>query len=272
MNCFIRYIYCVFILLFLLTMAGFSFADENKILCSGDAVNVTDTDIGIKKGLLPLNFRTTDDEIARVVLLNKLFTMAAKEKWADDKVFQKEIEIEIEDIIAKKYRQHILQNLDIPEGVLESYYLANPDKYSIPKQYKFSIVVFSNKITADQITKKIENSTVSFADAAKNESIDRNSGVLGGEIGWIPVSKIPTEWVKVIDKKKPGFISKPFVFDHVWYVIKIDDIKPTEKATFKQVRKSIRHKLVKDEYNKAVNTEFKELRLKYNIKCLFKVR
>ena len=257
------------IFVFMLSPSKPCFADADKkkinIICSD--IEVTTFDVAVKKSLLPMNFSTTDKEIKRVILMNRLFAKAAEKKYIDDKRFQKEIELEFEKIMANRYRKVILEDVDISEDILKSYYFANPRKYIKSKQYRISAVVLDNKIVADKISKEIKDGAITFADAVKENSIDETSRMYGGDFGWIYSNKLPPEFYKAIKDKSIDFISKPCFFQQRWYIVQVTDINPAKKISFAQAKNDIKKSITRKEFLKAEKKAVDDLKKQVGVIC-----
>src|SRR3546814_4638770 len=83
-------------------------------------------------------------------------------------------------------------------------YDKNKEEQAGRKEDKVRHILVKDEKTADDLTAKIESKKLSFADAAKKDSIDAGSGKNGGELGWGPASNYVPEFAKAVESLKKG--------------------------------------------------------------------
>jgi peptidyl-prolyl cis-trans isomerase D len=130
------------------------------------------------------------------------------------------------------------------EEDIEDYYQTKIANFHVKKKYKASHILTSLKpsdiegdITekdkqkqADEKAKQksIEllerlNKGADFSEVAKKHSDDSSSGVNGGSLGEFPEGTMVSAFDKVLDKLKPGEISKPVLSPFGYHIIKLEN-------------------------------------------------
>ena len=88
-----------------------------------------------------------------------------------------------------------------------------------------------------------------FAELAKAHSDDKVSAIKGGDLGWTSPGDMVPEFEAVMDKLKPGEISKPFKTQFGWHIVQVlerrqyDDTEELKRA---RARETIRKKKIEE--------------------------
>jgi peptidyl-prolyl cis-trans isomerase C len=87
-----------------------------------------------------------------------------------------------------------------------------------------------------------------FEKIAKEKSTDKGSGANGGELGWFTKEKMVPEFADAAYKLKKGEVSEPVKSEFGWHVIKLDDRRQLQIASFDEMKEMMKSELA----NKAV--------------------
>lgn len=101
-----------------------------------------------------------------------------------------------------------------------------------------------------------------FEKIAKEKSVDKGSSAKGGELGWFTKDKMVPEFANAADKLKKGEVSAPVKTDFGWHIIRLEDRRPVQLATFDDMKDSIKAELA----NKAVDAYVEGLVKKADVK------
>jgi len=212
---------------------------------------------GYKYADLPIETRNEilKNYIARILLLKE----AKKQKVEDSEDFKKTLAAISEELSMKLVIDSYLTNKILAEDVKKKYdaaVLAAKDSFDV----KFSFIQVANKKEADDVVKKLKEKQ-SFTTLAKKHSLHTESKDNGGSIkNFIPAQSIPAFETTLL-KLKRGESSNPINMDNSWYVIKLDDKKPTELPGYDQMKPMIEGELRDIELRKLINS----LIVEYNV-------
>lgn len=98
------------------------------------------------------------------------------------------------------------------------------------------LVKTSELVTNEQAEKKIEEIRArvvggeDFATVAKATSEDEQTAGLGGDLGWFVGEAYGTSIANTVKDMKPGDISQPFQTNAGWHILKLVDVRQTDKA------------------------------------------
>jgi peptidyl-prolyl cis-trans isomerase C len=101
-----------------------------------------------------------------------------------------------------------------------------------------------------------------FDKLAKEKSTDKGSGANGGELGWFTKDKMVPEFADVAFKLKKGEVSEPVKSEFGWHIIKLEDRRPLQIASFDEMKDSLKGEIS----NKVVQTYVEGLLKKADIK------
>ena len=262
----IRFMISVFMVLSILSVVMAQENNNADIIFKGKGFVITKDDVEYKKKNLPQGFTTTEEEIRRVVLMNRLFSLEADKKWNNDSRFNTELEKEIEAFKASKYRRYLIDQIDVSDKVLESYFIANPDQFYVPEKYNFKIITTSSLSIADSIVKDIKENKDTFDNYAKKMSLDTASGERGGDVGWVDKDKLPPIFVEKLSGCPKNEVCGPFEFNGQWVIFYL--MNKTEAVPGKfddKVKRDIREKLLNNKTIGVIQSNFEKLTKEYSI-------
>lgn len=98
------------------------------------------------------------------------------------------------------------------------------------------LVKFSELVSNEQAKKKIEDirrrivAGEDFAKVAKTTSEDEQTAALGGELGWFAENGYGPKIAEIVKSLKPGEISQPFETNVGWHILRLADVRTTDKG------------------------------------------
>jgi len=220
-------------------------------------------DLDAENSLLSPEFQTTDDQKINSLLKNRLFALEAK-KW-DDPLINKKIEIMTEKFFGILYDNKIRESIKIGEDVLKSYYIANPELFTVPAKYNLNMIMVNHKVVCEKIRKDIKGGIRDFVTAVKQDSLDEETKLKDGSMGWIAEDKLPKEMWNYIAPIEKGEISESFMYGDHWFLLQVVDKKKGEKREFESVKEEIRQNLLTKNYMEKIDAEFKRLKSEYHV-------
>src|SRR3546814_4917272 len=106
-------------------------------------------------------------------------------------------------------------------------YDKNKEEQAGRKEDKVRHILVKDEKTADDLTAKIESKKLSFADAAKKDSIDADSGKNGGELGWGHASNYVSEFAKAVESLQKGqMTTEPGHTQLGWHLSQVAATRP----------------------------------------------
>ncbi|MCX7836176.1 MAG: peptidylprolyl isomerase [bacterium] len=122
------------------------------------------------------------------------------------------------------------------------------------------------KVRIDSIYQVVTKPNVDFNAIAAQTTQDMSAR--NGDIGYFRWGQMVDEFQEKAWKMKVGEISKPFLTEYGWHIVKVTDIRPLERFPYKKMRDEIYRRLMgihRDEMIKRANQFLEKLRNRYQV-------
>lgn len=123
------------------------------------------------------------------------------------------------EMIIDKYRADFISKLNVEDKEAKKHFEENKDDYI---KVRASHILVEKEEDAKTILEKIKNGEDFHALAGK-ESIDTNSAVKGGDLGYFRKGDMVKEFEDVAFSLKPGEVSEIIKTDYGFHIIKLDE-------------------------------------------------
>jgi parvulin-like peptidyl-prolyl isomerase len=218
------------------------------------------------------------------------FQKALKARGLTEDELKNSIEV---DLIAKKLiDDQVRGKIKITDEDVKKYYESNQKKFFRPEAYRarhIFISIFPPELIAStpvnelkarkeeldkEAKKKIEDiqkelkAGSNFEELAKKYSHDSASAPNGGDLDYIYKGVFDPAFDEAIAKMKVGGISKVVNTPYGYHIIKLNETKPAEQATFAEMEESIQKHLFMERAQKKVEIYLQGLRKKAKIEVL----
>jgi len=173
----------------------------------------------------------------------------------------KEMFLENENLAVQKYiEEEILADLEVSDEEAKNYYDNNTSQFEQKEQIKASHIMVESKEKANELYNKIQSGS-SFAELAKNNSVDDSSAENGGDLGYISKGQFIPSFEEVAFNLEIGEVSEPVENQNGgFHIIKVTDKKDAQLQEFSQVKDKIKSQLKSQKQQSAVNNHVQELR------------
>jgi peptidyl-prolyl cis-trans isomerase C len=110
---------------------------------------------------------------------------------------------------------------------------------SLGTESRVRLIVAANKADADAIMKQLSTGG-DFAVIATQKSIDQDSKLDGGDLGYLTSEKAGATLSKVIDATAVGAIARPFQLPNGWAILKVEDRRKEQPPRLEELRPMIK--------------------------------
>ena len=138
------------------------------------------------------------------------------------------------DIRADYYEQ--LKSGEVPQNVQE---------------YQLSMIVVASEEEAFGIIDQLHRGAL-FAELAKEKSLDLESALRGGALGWVLPSQLASPIDELVFALLVGHLSRPIQTEQGWLIVKVDDIKYLPAKSFDEAKFAIAQKKLQERRQEAV--------------------
>lgn len=158
-------------------------------------------------------------------------------------------------------RERILGNIlveslvsaEVDEAAIQKMYEAQTALQQLGEEVLIRLIVVNRENEADELYEELRKGA-EFAQLAFGHSVDRNTNAEGGLVGYVLPEEMSESYTVVINKTPVGGISKPFQSDVGWNILKVEDRRQEEPATFDETRPKIVQYLTLTEISKAIKS------------------
>lgn len=179
-------------------------------------------------------------------MVNRMAVVQAAEKAGLDKKadVQQEIELARQGILVRALMADYLKKNPVSEADMTKEYNTIKGMEEGKQEYKVRHILVKDEQAAKDLLAQIKSKKVSFADAAKKNSIDTGSGQQGGDLGWAPSSTYVPEFAQAVEKLKKGELAAaPVQSQFGWHIIQVDDARPVTFPALNDVKPQLEEML-----------------------------
>lgn len=109
------------------------------------------------------------------------------------------------------------------------------------KEYRARHILLKDEQEAGTILQALESRP--FGELAKLFSLDENTGLRGGDLGYFLLGTLDEEFESQLTRLEPGTVSRPFQTRYGWHVAILDDVRDATPMPFEQAAPLIRQQL-----------------------------
>lgn len=206
--------------------------------------------------------KVKDNVLRGIISEQVLLQEANKQKIGESP----EVVLKVEQLRRKVMVQQLLEqkagSLVTDDDVKEAYdalVKENRDKEEVKARH----ILVKEEDEAKEIAKKLDDGA-KFDALAKEASVDKASGAVGGDLGWFGEGQMVKAFADAAFALKKGEVSEPVQSQFGWHVIKLEDRRKKEIPTFNDVKE----KLKKQTEEKKLAAYVEELMKKADVTVL----
>ncbi len=221
------------------------------------------------KGLFPNgqapDFNSFDENIRQNVLRGivserLIYNEAVKAGYDKDAEVKKRLEQLQKQVVMQAFMENKAKDL-VTDDQLRAAYAEKVAAAKGQEEVRARHILVASEDEAKKIAADVKKGG-DFEKIAKDKSTDKGSGANGGELGWFTKDRMVPEFADAAFKLKKGDISAPVKTEFGWHIIKVEDRRPVQVASFDDMKESLKGELA----NKSVQTYVEGLLKKSDIK------
>jgi peptidyl-prolyl cis-trans isomerase C len=176
---------------------------------------------------------------------------AYKEGFKQDAIVNQKVNAFKDEVIKEEFLTRRAKDIITDEKIKERY---DQDVAALKgkTQYKASHIVVKTQNEANQI--KLALNSKSFAQLAKERSIDGRTASKGGDLGYLISGVMLADIEKVIVNMSEGSVSHPIQTKFGWHIVKLDEKKLAAPAPYDAVKDRLAQALYQEEIKNYVDS------------------
>lgn len=188
-----------------------------------------------------LRARVRDQLIAR-----ELFLQQAKKRNLDtDAQVLAAVEEAKNNAMIQRYLKEAIQPRPVSDDELHAQYEKAKSMLGT-KEYKLRVIQVATEAKAKQLQARLRK-IESFAELAQQESLSP-SAQRSGELDWLSfksparegeTGRLPLAIAQAVEKLAKGKVSEPISVKELWWLVKLEDARPTHVPTFEEARSTL---------------------------------
>lgn len=171
-------------------------------------------------------------------------------------------------LVEANIRKNIIEPARVSDEALKDYYNKNTSKFKQPESARLRIISVLDENKGKEALAKIKAGE-DFGDVAARMSED-NYRIKGGDIGYVHKGRILPELEDAAFKMKPGEISGLIKAEGMWFIIKLEDLKPANQMTFEESKTKLKQDLENKNAAELKEKWLADLHAKAKIEVLWK--
>lgn len=138
-----------------------------------------------------------------------------------------------------------------PQAVRDYYRQNRASLFTRPAAVRLGAIQVRTRQVAENVIGELDEGR-SFAEVARQLSMDPQSRDAGGDLGWVLTSSLPPVARKAVLQAGPGVIGRPVGEGNVWYVLNVRDKRDARVMPFAEVRAELATRLTDVRRSKAL--------------------
>jgi peptidyl-prolyl cis-trans isomerase C len=188
---------------------------------------------------------------------------AREQRLNESKEFRSAVKDFENNLMVQELVSGLTKDIKATETEAREYYDKNPEVFVKPVEKKVSVIEVAAESEAREINIQVLQSGADFAKIAKERSKGKTAAN-GGDLGYL--SEMPFEAMdKVAATITKGGISGVFQGPDGYYIVKVDDVRGGDKASFDEIKADLINGLTSQKQQDAVLSKIAEAAKKVKV-------
>ena len=203
-------------------------------------------------------------EIIDELIYQQLLYLDAKERELDKQEEFVNVLNKTEESLLKTYAiGKLLEDVEVTEEELETFYKENSDKFDVPSGIQASHILIEEEDLAKELYEKIKNGEEFEKLAEENSTCP--SSQRGGDLGMFYPGQMVPEFDEAAFAMEVGEISEPVKTQFGYHIIKVTDKTEEKQNTLADVKTQVRDEVKRLKEQTAYLDKIKELSEKFDV-------
>ncbi|AWX53767.1 peptidylprolyl isomerase [Brevibacillus brevis] len=136
------------------------------------------------------------------------------------------------------------KDMTIKDEEILNVYNSRSDRYTRPMQMRLGQIVVASQKEAEQVLADLKNGA-DFQTIAKERSIDSDTAVNGGDVGWVSIkdNRLPDEAKPIVEKLEKDKYSEAIKVEDRFVIYQLTERREASRRTFEEVKDELRREI-----------------------------
>ena len=243
---------------------------ENKILATVGGMNITEEEVSEAIISMGQRGQSLNNPQGRAMVLEQLINRklllagARKELLEFDPEFKKQLNLMKEELLTKFAISRAIENVKVTDEEAKKFYEENPANFVSGETVTASHILVDSEEKALQIKADIDAGSVTFEDAARENS-SCPSGQNGGELGQFGRGQMVKEFEDAAFTLEVGVVSAPVQTQFGWHLIKVSAKSKSSAMPYEEIADQLKEQLLADKQQKAYASKINQLKILFPV-------
>ncbi len=209
--------------------------------------------------------KEAQEGLVKDVLTKKLFAKEALNLKLDkNPKFQTALESAKELLLAQQYLLKKFDDIKVSEAEIKKYYDSHLNDFKVPEAVKTKHILVKTEKEAKDIIAELKGLSgdklvAKFGEIAKAKSLDKTSGLRGGDLPYLSSEDLVPEYFAAAKKLKKGEVSAPVKSQFGFHVILGEDYKASRQGSLQEAKLIIENGLKNEKHKEVIKQEADKL-------------
>ncbi len=187
-----------------------------------------------------------DEAMQRFIVQVVVAQEARKLGYLEDPQVQRLLGMAEIEALSSAYVSKYFENTSIPDEEIRAEYDLFVESQEEAQEYLARHILVAEKDEATELIDDIDNDIEKFAEAAKEKSLDSQSGESGGVLDWAPPDVYVPEFKEALVALAPGeMTSDPVQSGFGWHIILLEDVREASVPAYDQLKDQVTENLLR---------------------------
>ena len=189
---------------------------------------------------------------------------AARNLYEREPMFKEQLNQLKEELLVNYAIGKVVDNIQVTDADAKAFYDAHPEQFVGEESVNASHILVDSEEKAQEIKAQIESGSISFEDAAKENS-SCPSSEQGGNLGDFGRGQMVPEFDQACFSMEVGTISAPVKTQFGYHLIRLNSKSAGEAIAYDAIKDQLKQKLLAEKQQAAYQSKINQLKILYPV-------
>lgn len=243
---------------------------DTKILAKVGTTVITEADVDEtidalgQRGEAYNNPQGRKNVLEQIINKNLFLCEAKKNFYEGDPSFKAQLAKIKDEMLANFAIEKAISNVKITQDEVKKFYEEHKKELVSEESVEASHILVDTKEKASEILEKIKSGSISFENAAKENS-SCPSKENGGSLGEFTKGQMVPEFDNAVFNMSVGEISEPVQTQFGYHIIRLDKKNGAKEISYDEIKDRLAQKILADKQQAAYNSKINQLKILFPV-------